>query len=163
MDRRDRLLQLIHEAFGDVRLGDGVTLHEATAIDDDATPAQRQAARQLDTAKRWQDVPDEHIARNYSVFSFLDVKGHVFYAPAYMCWLLRTGYDTDSNSIDAARSAFDPWGKHENGRHLKPHDMFSPAQCQAIAQYLLYVYEVFDEEGWSQVKEPLDRYWSQYL
>ena len=163
MDRKARLLDQIHEAFGSVQLGDGVTLHEATAIDDYATPAQRQAARQLDTARRWQDVPDEHIAKHCSVFSFLDVKGHVFYTPAYMCWLLRTGYDTPSNSTEAAHAALNPWGKHEGGRQLKPHDMFSPAQCQAIAQYLLYIYEVLDEEGLSSVKEPLDRYWSQYL
>lgn len=163
MDRRDRILQLIHEAFGDVQLGDGVTLHEATAIDEYASPAERRAARRLDTAERWQDVPDEHIARNDAVFSYLGIKGHVFYAPAYMCWLLRTGYATDSNSTAAAQQAFHPWGVLHEGIYRKHHDVYTPAQCRAIAQYLLYVYEVLDEEGCSLVKEPLDRYWSQYL
>jgi hypothetical protein len=164
MDRKAHLLEQIHEAFGDVQLRGGVTLHEATAIDDYASDEGRQAARQLDSAQRWQDVPDEHIARHYSVFSFLDVKGHVFYAPAYMCWLLRTGYDTPSNSVDAALFAFDSWGKHERGTHYKPEDMFSPAQCRVIAQYLLYVYEVLDEKSCcSLAKEPLDNYWSKYL
>ncbi|MCE4554794.1 DUF6714 family protein [Roseateles cellulosilyticus] len=162
-ERRDRLLQMIHEAFADVRLGGGVTLHEATAIDDHASPAERQAARRLDAAERWQDVPDEHIERNSSVFSFLDVEGHRFYAPAYMCWLLRTGHDTASNSTEAAQQAFHPWGVLDGASYRKPHDIYTPAQCRAIAHYLLYVYEVLDEEGCSLVKESLDRYWRQYL
>ncbi len=163
MDRLDRVLKQIYEAFRDVRLGDGVTLHEAIAIDDGATLTERQVARRLDTAQRWEDVPEEHIARHEAVFSFLDVKGHVFYAPAYMCWLLRAGYNTEWNAAAEAQMAFPPQGKHDCGRWHKPHEMFSPAQCQAIAQYMLYVYEVLDEEGFSYVKEPLDKYWSQYL
>ena len=163
MDRRDRVLKLIHDAFKDVQLGDGVTLHEATAIDNYASLAERQAARRLDTARRWQDVPDEHIARHYSVFSFLDVKGHVFYAPAYMCWLLRTGYDTESNSTEAAQQAFHPWGVFDGIEYRKPHEIYTPEQCRAVAHYLLYVYEVLDEEGCSLVKEPLDQYWRQHL
>ncbi|PTT78607.1 hypothetical protein DBR42_23150 [Pelomonas sp. HMWF004] len=163
MDRKARLLQQIHEAFRDVQLGDGVTLHETVAIDDGLPSQERQSARRLDTAVRWQDVPDDHIARHSAAFSFLDTRGHIFYAPAYMCWLLRTGDNTESNSVSSARLAFDPWGKVEGGKRLKPHDMYSLAQCRAIAQYLLYVYEVLDEEGMSQVKQPLDTYWSQYL
>lgn len=163
MDRRDRVLKQIHEAFRDVKLGDGVTLHEAIAIDDGATEAERQIARRLDTAQRWQDVPDDQIARHEAVFSFLDVKGYVFYAPAYMCWLLRGGYDTDWNSAAEAQMAFHPSGRFDRGHQYKPHEIFSAAQCRAIAQYMLYVYEVLDEEGFSYVKGPLDKYWSQYL
>ncbi|WP_457390887.1 DUF6714 family protein [Roseateles sp. P5_E1] len=163
MDRRDRVLKQIHEAFRDVRLGDGVTLHEAIAIDDGATDAERQAARRMDTAQHWQDVPDAHIARHEAVFSFLDVKGYVFYAPAYMCWLLRAGYHTQWNSAAEAQMAFHQRGRPDRDGWHKPHEMFSPAQCRAIAQYMLYVYEVLDEEGFSYVKEPLDKYWSQYL
>jgi len=163
MDRRNIVLQLIHDAFRDVRLDDGITLHEATAMDNYASPAERQAARRLDTAERWQDVPDEHIARHDAVFSYLGLKGHAFYAPAYMSWLLRTGYDTESNSTATAQQAFHPRGVLDQGSYRKHHDVYTPAQCHAIAHFLLYVYEVLDEEGLSLVKEPLDKYWRQYL
>ncbi len=163
MDRRDRVLRLIRDAFRDVQLGDGITLHEATALDNYASPAERQAARRHDTAEHWQDVPDDHIAQHDAVFSYLGVKGHVFYAPAYMSWLLRTGYDTESNSAATAQQAFHPWGVLDTGSYRKHHDVYTPAQCRAIAHFLLYVYEVLDGEGHSLAKEPLDKYWRQYL
>lgn len=164
MDRQAALLQQIHEAFDGVGRDDGITLHEATAIDNYACASARQAARNLDKESRWQDVPDQHIAQNDSVFSFLDIKGHVYYAPAYMSWLIRTGYDTQSNSVESAQSAFNPWGKVEAGRRHKPHDMFSQRQCQAIAAYLLYVHEVLDQgAGCSTAKPFLDQYWDRYL
>ena len=108
-------------------------------------------------------MPDEHIAGHDAVFSYLGVKGHLFYAPAYMCWLLRHGYDTDSNSTAAAQQAFHPQGILDGGIYRQPDSIYTRAQCHAIAHYLLYVYEVLDEEGLSLVKEPLDRYWSQFL
>ncbi|KQV60042.1 hypothetical protein ASC95_00750 [Pelomonas sp. Root1217] len=163
MNRRDRVLQQIHEAFRDVRLGDGVTLHEALAIDDGASATERQAARRLDTAQHWQDVPDEHLGRHEAVLSFLDLTGYVFYAPAYMCWLLRTGHATEWNSAAEAQLAFPAQGRRDSDRWLQPHEIFSPSQCQAIAMYLLYVYEVLDKEGFSHAKEPLDKYWSRFL
>jgi len=109
-------------------------------------------------------VPDADIAANDAVFSILDLKGHVYYAPTYMVWFIRTGYDTDSNSVEAAQRAFNPWGKTEGGRRYRPHEMFSPEQCACIAQYLHYVDEVLDgTSGGSTAREYLDAYWAQFL
>lgn len=155
-NKQSALLAEIEVAFAGVsRLG-GISLHEATAIDDYAMPEQRTAARQRDTESRWQDVPDEHIAQNYSVFSFLDDIGRAYYAPAYMSWLVRTGYATQSNSIDGILFALNPC--HEWGHIL------TAAQCKAVAGFLAYVYEVLDEKSeLSEAKESLDLYWGQYL
>jgi hypothetical protein len=164
MNRKERLLQQIKEAFDGVDRVGAISMHEATALDDYASAAERVKARELDTDTCWQEVPDEHIARHYSIFSFLDVKGHVYYAPAYMSWLVRVGYDTDSNSTESAQFAFNPWGKHQGGTHHKPHDMFTEPQCKAIAAYLLYVYEVLDEGSCCSTAKPyLERYWASYL
>lgn len=159
-----QLLALIQTAFADVHRGEGISLHEATAIDDYASDAERKSARLKDTDTHWSQVPDEHIARHDTVFSFLDVKGHVYYAPAFMSWLLRTGYDTPSNSVESAQNAFNPWGKHEGGKRWRPQDMFTPEQCACIAQYLLYIAEVMDADTCcSTAREHLDSYWHQFL
>ena len=121
-----------------------------------ARPGPRKAARLLDQETRWQAVPDEHIARHYSVFSFLDDIGRAYYAPAYMSWLVRTGYSTQSSSIDGILFALNPC-------HQWTH-ILTRAQCKAVAEFLAYVYEVLDEEsGLSEAKEYLDQHWRQYL
>ena len=161
---KENLLRQIQTAFANTNRGDGVTLHEATAIDDYAQDDARAVARLKDTDTHWNEVPDAHIASNSSVFSFLDIKGHVYYAPAYMSWLIRTGYNTPSNSVESAQFAFDPWGKVEGSHRHRPHEMFSPEQCACIAQYLLYVYQVLDGESCcSTAKEYLDAYWHKFL
>ena len=159
-----QLLSLIQQAFAGVRRGDGVSLHEATAIDDYASDSERRAARAKDLDTHWSQVPDEDIARHDTVFSFLDIKGHVYYAPAFMSWLVRTGYNTPSNSVESAQHAFNPWGKHEGGKRWLPHEMFTTEQCACIAQYLLYIDEVLDEGSCcSTAREHLDSYWHRFL
>lgn len=161
---KTELVTLIEHAFANVSRGDGISLHEAAAIDDHASEAIRKAARLKDVDAHWREVPDQHIAAHDAVFSFLDIKGHVYHAPAYMLWFLRTGYDTRSNSVMFAQSAFNPWGKHEGGSRHRPHDMFTPAQCACIAQYHLYVSEVLDgDSSCSTAREYLDAYWSRFL
>lgn len=161
---KEQLVRQIQRAFASVTRSNGISLHEAAAIDDYASDAIRKAARLKDVDTHWSEVPDEHIAANDSVFSFLDIKGHVYYAPAYMLWLLRAGYDTPSNSVEGAQSAFNPWGKYEGNRRYRPNEMFTPEQCTCIAQYLLYIYEVLDDDSCcSTAKEYLDSYWSRFL
>jgi hypothetical protein len=156
MERKSALLAEIEAAFAGVSREGGISLHEAAAIDDYALPERRKAARLLDQDTRWQDVPDEHIARNYSVFSFLDDIGRAYYAPAYMSWLVRTGYSTQSSSIDGILFALNPC-------HQWTH-ILTRRQCKAVAEFLTYVYEVLDEEsGRSEAKEYLDQYWRQHL
>jgi len=83
---KGQLIELIQATFADVHRGEGISLHEATAIDDYASQSERQAARLKDTGTHWSQVPDGHIARHDTVFSFLDVKGHVYCAPVFtMC------------------------------------------------------------------------------
>lgn len=164
LERKEQLLKQIRLAFSAVERGDAISLHEASAIDDYASEPERKSARLKDIDRHWTEVPDEHISENHSVFSFLDIKGHLYYAPAYMSWLIRTGYDTSSNSAESAQFAFDPWGKVEGGHHYRPHEIFTETQCKCIAQYLAYIYEVLDEESCcSTAKEYLDAYWEKFL
>ena len=162
--RAAAVLAEIEHAFDGVSRAGGITLHEATAMDDHKPPAECRAARAQDVDTRWQDVPDEAIAAHPSVFPYLDVRGHVYYTPAFLSWLLRYGYGHPSTASESAQFAVDPAGKHEGGRHWLPHELYTPAQCHAIARCLAYVYDVLDERSCcSYAKDHLDAYWSRYL
>lgn len=98
--RRDALIAEITAAFDGVEREDGITLHEAEALDDRLSDAEQRAARALDTDERWQDVPDKDIAWCCSALSFLDAKGFRYYFPAFMIYALKHWDDPeDSGSI----------------------------------------------------------------
>ena len=85
----DELLKIIENAFDGVVRGDGITLHQATVIDNYGSEEEFLAAAKLDTEVRWQDVPDSAIAENSGPFNFLDYAGFRYYIPAYMSWAVR--------------------------------------------------------------------------
>lgn len=95
--RRDALIAEITAAFDGVEREDGITLHEAEALDDRLSEAEQRAARSLDTEERWQDVPDKDIAWCCSALSFLDDKGFRYYFPAFMIYALKHWDDPEDN------------------------------------------------------------------
>jgi hypothetical protein len=94
------LLDLIRDAFGDVALGDGISLHEARAIDNYCTLEKRREARAKDTEESWQQIPDAVIEEHYDIFPFLDAKGFRYLLPAYMCWTVRYLKKSQSNTSE---------------------------------------------------------------
>lgn len=93
---QDELLSLIEHAFDGVGRDDGITLHQAVVIDDYGSEDEFIAAGKLDTETRWQDVPDEDISTNTSIFCFLDSKGFRYYLPASMSWAVKN-YEHDEH------------------------------------------------------------------
>ncbi len=83
---RIELIEKIAIAFKDVALENGVSLHEARALDDYQDPIQ---ARQIDCQVQWQDIPTDWIEKFHDVFSFMDAKGFRYAIPAYMTWCLK--------------------------------------------------------------------------
>ena len=73
--RKTALIEEITAAFDGVSREQGVTLHEATVIDDYGSLEERALARTQDTEDKWQNVPDEDIRFTDAVLSFLDPKG----------------------------------------------------------------------------------------
>ena len=76
-------------AFAGVPRGT-ITLHEAEAIDDYGTEAQREKARKRDSEEDWQEVPDASLAACQDALSHLDPIGWRFYLPAFMRYSLKT-------------------------------------------------------------------------
>ena len=152
MSNEPRIAELIAEitaAFDGVSREDGITLHEAIAIDDWKTPEEQLAARRLDTEQRWQDVPDDAIVACESALSFLDAKGFRYYLPAFMACGLRN-CDTDAGRIvDTCEYHL----LHESQKSLRQSEPssivakygFTNAQCRAIAHFLRFVVGDDDE------------------
>lgn len=87
--KKQALIAEIERVFDGVQREDGRTLHEASAMDDYASPEELAEARQHDTETRWQDVPDVNIQRGHMSLIYLDEKGLHYYLPAYLTWYLR--------------------------------------------------------------------------
>lgn len=94
----DELLAMIERAFDGVERDDGITLHQAVVIDDYGSQEEFDAAAKLDTETRWQDVSDEDIASNPSIYCFLDPKGFRYYLPASMTWAVKNFEKDDDDS-----------------------------------------------------------------
>ena len=160
MTANDVILE-IERTFDGVDRGDGITLHEAVAIDMYASGEERVRARLQDTESRWQDVPDGVIEREYTIFSFLDDAGFRYYLPAYMRWILRNLEHTHSVSVDSTIYALEP-----SSYFPQRSGLFNHAQARAILHFLAWIVQTdefrddraaFEARAhWTQVCETLD-------
>ena len=158
------LIEEITAAFDGVSREDGVTLHEAIALDDYEDAEGCAKARTKDIETRWQDVPDEHIRSSEAVLSFLDTKGFRYYIPAFLVWYLKymDSEDPDfwSNNFDAVDFAL-----RGHGSWLVHFKALTFEQSRAIAHFLIFVakrdeeyLELFD----GYAKYALEDYWQQF-
>ncbi len=142
-------------AFDGVDREDGVTLHEANVIDDYGTAEELLAARQLDIDRHWREVPDADIEENYSVLSFLDLKGFRYYLPAYMIWSLKNLESASgSPSPDATIFALTNW-------YDERYSLFTHEQCRAVYRFLHHLARYGGGYA-KKAKKALDRYWAQF-
>ncbi len=80
----ERVRVLIDRAFHDVRLGDGIGLWEAQAIDDYADAETRQRNRDRDEKDYWRRISIETLETCDSSLSFFDAAGMRFHLPAFL-------------------------------------------------------------------------------
>jgi hypothetical protein len=140
---KSALIDEITAAFKDVSREDGVTLHEALAIDDYYGPEGRALARAQDTEARWQEVPEEDIRVSQFVLHFLDPKGFRYYLPAYLVWYLRNMDNEDpdfwSNTFDSVDFVLAAGYRGDIGDHyLSFFALLTPEQSKAIAHFLAF-------------------------
>lgn len=146
------LIAEITAAFDGVSREDGVTLHEATVIDDYGSLEERAEARKQDTEDKWQDIPEEDIRDANANLSFLDPKGFHYYIPAYIVWYLRNIDNADPNYWESYAFTFGSVifhlaaGSHGKGRdrYLSKFKLFTPEQSKAIAHFLVFEAERID-------------------
>ena len=92
---------LIHEsirvAFEGVKLGNGMTLYEGRAIDDNVSPAEWQLLEAPEPDLDWQNVDVAVLRDHADALSFLDDNGLRFYLPAFMSLTLEN--DCSNNGV----------------------------------------------------------------
>ena len=144
--KKAALIEEIISAFDGVAREDGVTLHEAMALDNYGGPEERRKARAQDTESRWQDVPDEDIRSSDAVLNFLDPKGFRYYIPAFLVWYLTylDNEDPDfwSNNFDSVDFQLEAGRTGDIDDHyLSKFTFLTPTQSKAIAHFLVFLAE----------------------
>ena len=162
-ERKVALIELITDAFQDVKRGNGVSLHEADVIDDYGSEEERAAARLLDTDRCWQDVPEAEVARHHSRISFLDAEGFCYYAPVYMLWSLKY-HKTPASEYDFVLYAFDPHLNTNLHEYKMEHfSLFTEEQNKAVCCFLQFM-SVHGEDDFDRedAAKALTGYWGQF-
>lgn len=159
------LVEEITSAFSGVSREDGITIHETVLLDDYGVDLEydsplRVAARKEDCEHRWQDIPDEVIARPDLSLYFLDAKGFHYYIPAYMIWTLKNLKTCPDHIFTAAHALILPNPKTKFGQEtLNLFELFTKEQARATCKFLRFLSEQGDEFEADQAQEALDKYW----
>lgn len=142
-ERLTELIDEIRSAFADVSRGEGISLHQAKAIDERKSPEHQLAERRRDIEKCWQDIPCEEIIECESALSFFDPAGFRYYLPAFMLCGLNSHQPIFEEILHSC--TFHLLKESEVSlRESEPARIainfgFSTAQCRAIAKFLRFV------------------------
>jgi len=161
MERKD-IGEQIKEAFESVKLGSGIGLYQAEAIDNYASNEEVLEARATDREawEIWNQIPANVIATYYSALCFVDAEGMRFLLPAYMLFAVENYDRSNSASIDSVIYALDR-GKEGFGGD---DSILSIRQKAAIASFLKYM--VLDAgDDWidaAAASSAYEKHWAQY-
>ena len=151
----DILIERIQDAFKDVALEDGITIHEADLEGVYRDDSVRVAARAKDPETSWQEVPDSKIYYHTSL-NFFDIKGWRFYLPAYMIWSLKNWRTTDSLSSDSTI-----WALKDRGFGSKS-ERFSALNEEQSKVVLAFLQHHERYSGEPDARESIDSYWYKF-
>jgi hypothetical protein len=152
-----QLLADVEAAFGDVRLGAGVSLHQARAIDDHWVEQSDVAdLRSKDPEERWQDITDEKLDRFSDTLAFMDAEGFRFHLPRFIVYSLTHADDATSSWAEDAPIYY-CMGKDELGRY----SLLSPEQRRVVARFLRFV-AAHDAYFADEASQALKEFWAQY-
>ncbi len=148
------VIDTIEEAFADVSLDDGRTIHEAALEGVYWDNQTRLDARAKDPEKRWQEIPDWKLERFHAALSFFGPIGWRFHIPAYMRWTLRNWRTTSaSQTIDSTVWTFDPnWSRDRS-------EILSDAQGRAVLAFLQFFQKY---SGEPEASLYIAAYWYRY-
>ncbi len=148
----ERVRVLIDRAFRDVRLGDGIGLWEAQAIDDYAEAATRQRNRDRDEKDDWRRISIETLEACDSSLSFFDATGMRFHLPAFLTAEL-AGLATGGAVFHLARL---DWNAPQS-----QFELLSPEQRDAVIEFLrLLRDDPEDEFERPLIVGALEAYWT---
>jgi hypothetical protein len=145
----------IQEAFKNVKLDGGLTIHQAElegAFTDQKTKLE---ARNKDPELFWWEVPDWKIENSHAALSFFDKDGFKFYMPAFMTWILKNGKKSRVVTTDCFINSLVPPSFTFNYISLA----LSLAQKHAVCRFLNFIKKYYPH---TKAKKALEYYWSSF-
>ena len=157
---KEKIVEMIHAAFGDVLRDGGVSLYQAEALDDYAEEAEFKAAERKDPEVRWQDISSEKIGKFHMSLVFFDDKGFRFYLPAFMIYALDS-FDPTHGNMDADGVLFATSDPH--GYHKENFEILTPSQMEAVAAFLKFSHLYDDYQIIRDDVRVFAKFWSHHL
>lgn len=165
---RGEVEALIRRAFAGVRLGSGVSIRQAEAIDSYSDDCQSVRLTKGEIVDDWSQVPEDELRRDN--VSHLDREGLRYYLPALMLWMV-DHYNDDPQDRGADMTITSILGALAPGESFRDHQygiydsFFTEDQRRAIAAFVAALPQLVQLD-WSDVP-PLERslgdYWGRYL
>lgn len=149
---RERVANLIREAFAGVTLGDGVGLWFGQGLDDYADQRTLAEYRARDEKTDWRALSVYDLNRCDSSLSFFDAEGMRFHLPAF---LLAELDGTLWNDVIFHLTRLDTYGKSQFA-------VLSDAQRRAVREFLLLFKDDPDFEFWRRdIERALAEFWTE--
>lgn len=162
-DFHRKLIDEIEQAFADVSLDGGITLHQMDVLDDlwGEEQAMREAALK-DPETRWQDISPEKLSAFARSLTFLDPKGFRFHLPAFMQHALITSQpDPSKTDADGVISALQ--NGTEDTFYQERISLLTPVQLGCAAAFLHYFANIGDTSLARDARKGLEKGWDQWM
>jgi hypothetical protein len=160
---RVEIEKMIRAAFKGVRLGHGVSLRQAQAIDERDAAITDEAFRALSQSEitdRWEALSLAELERDN--IAHLDSTGFRYYIPAFMLSLLDT-YDPSSMRVIGTLAALYP-KQADCSYHMRRYSELNEAQRAAIAKFLVALPTLIelDPDDLKRVQRGVRNYWHEF-
>lgn len=147
---KDQIIESIRKAFCDVKLGDGIGLWEAQAIDDYQSEDVQRKERQIDEKEDWSSFTPDVLKKCHSSLSFFDANGMRFHLPAFIIKSLKGEVDDPVFHL----TQLDDYA-------MSKLTTLSDNQIKAVINYLVWCLENEDfEYEHPEIQQALDEYWT---
>jgi hypothetical protein len=162
-EKAEKIIAAISQAFGKVLRGQGISLHEADALDSYASADRVEQARLLDTDIHWWEIAPEQLERFNGVLIYTNAEGFRYYIPAYMTVALRT-WQSGSLAVEAAVSSLFPLTPNASERYA----LLDEKQKKCVARFLWFMATETDDRWTDKLKvynatRALEELWYPYL
>lgn len=159
---RERVDQLLVEAFGDLTRGAGMRVFDAVVADDWGIVHDHARAIEHVDYQHWWDVPDELIEGYDAVLSFFDAPAFRFHFPAYARWSMVHLNGSDSITSDSLIYNLEAGGRGADSYRRVRFEAFDRPQSEAVARFLQVVV-AFSTDLDHEAQAALDHYWGSFL
>jgi hypothetical protein len=150
---KNSIINRIEKAFSNVKLGDGIGLWEAQAIDDYESEEIQKQKRARDEKDDWTSISSDVLQRCHSSLSFFDANGMRFHLPAYIIGSLKEEIDDPVFHL----THLDDYAKSKL-------TTLSSDQVKAVVNYLNWCLETQEYEyEHPMIEKALNAYWSQKI